>query len=62
MQNRLRIFRAMHEMTQETLAEKLKVTRQTVIAIEKGKFDPSLELAFRIANYFGVRIEDIFIP
>lgn len=50
----------MHDLTQETLADKLQVTRQTIIAIEKGKYDPSLELAFKIAETFKVKIEDIF--
>lgn len=60
MKNRLKVYRAMHNLTQEELAKKLGVTRQTIIAIEKGKYDPSLELAFKIARFFGVRIEDIF--
>lgn len=60
MQNRLKVLRAMHDLTQEELAKKLSVTRQTIIAIEKGKYDPSLELAFRLARFFEVRIEDIF--
>jgi putative transcriptional regulator len=60
MKNALKVYRAMHDLTQETLAEKLGVTRQTVLSIEKGKYDPSLELAFKIANLFKVRIEDIF--
>ncbi len=51
----------MHNLTQEELAKKLGVTRQTIIAIEKGKYDPSLELAFKIARFFKVKIEDIFI-
>jgi len=61
MKNRLKVYRAMYNLTQEELAKKVGVTRQTIIAIEKGKYDPSLELAFRIARFFGVRIEDIFI-
>jgi putative transcriptional regulator len=48
-------------LTQEALAEKLKVTRQTILAIEKGKYDPSLELAFKIAEVFDVKIEDVFL-
>jgi putative transcriptional regulator len=60
MKNTLKVYRAMHDLTQETLAEKLGVTRQTVLSIEKGKYDPSLGLAFKIANLFKVRIEDIF--
>ena len=61
MRNKLKIYRAMHDLTQENLAEKLEVTRQTIISIEKGKYDPSLRLAFKIAAFFGVKIEDIFI-
>jgi putative transcriptional regulator len=60
MNNRLKVFRAMHDLTQEALADQLRVTRQTVISIENGKYDPSLPLAFRIANLFNVKIEDIF--
>ena len=60
MKNQLKVFRAMHDLTQEALAEKLQVTRQTVLAIEKGKYDPSLELAFKMAEYFDAKIEDIF--
>ena len=60
MKNQLKVFRAMHDLTQETLAEKLNVTRQTILAIEKEKYDPSLELAFKIADIFNVKIEDIF--
>ena len=61
MNNKLKVFRAMHDLTQEALAEKLKVTRQTILAIEKGKYDPSLELAFKIAEVFDVKIEDVFL-
>jgi putative transcriptional regulator len=61
MKNRLKVFRAMHDLTQEALADQIKVTRQTVISIENGKYDPSLPLAFRIANLFNVKIEDVFI-
>lgn len=60
MKNRLKVYRAMHDLTQEQLAEKLKVSRQTVIAIESNKYLPSLPLAFRIAALFGVKIEDVF--
>jgi putative transcriptional regulator len=49
-----------NEMTQEQLAEKVGVTRQTIIAIEGGKYSPSLELAFRIARVFGVPLVDVF--
>ncbi len=61
MKNRIKVFRAMHDLTQEALAQDLGVTRQTILAIEKGKYDPSLELAFRIARYFGVSIDEIFV-
>ncbi|SHM81357.1 putative transcriptional regulator [Caldanaerovirga acetigignens] len=59
--NKIKVFRAMYDMTQEDLAKKLGITRQTVIALEKGKYYPSLELAFKIARVFGVGIEDVFI-
>ncbi|RLE73980.1 MAG: transcriptional regulator [Thermoprotei archaeon] len=61
MKNRLKVYRAMYNLSQEELAKKLGVTRQTIIAIEKGKYDPSLKLAFKIAKFFNVKIEDIFI-
>jgi len=51
----------MHDLTQEALAQELKVTRQTILAIEKGKYDPSLELAFKIARFFGVSVEEVFL-
>ena len=60
MKNRLKVFRAMHDLTQESLAQKLGVTRQTVVSIENGRYDPSIGLAFRIAKLFNVRIEDVF--
>ena len=60
MKNKLKVYRAMHDLIQEVLAEKLGITRQTVISIEKGKYDPSLELAFKIAGLFETKIEDIF--
>jgi putative transcriptional regulator len=59
--NRIREMRFFNdEMTQEQLAEKVGVTRQTIIAMEKGAYSPSLELAFRIARVFGVTLEEIF--
>jgi putative transcriptional regulator len=61
MKNRIKVFRAMHDLTQEALANELGVTRQTILAIEKGKYDPSLDLAFKIARYFKVSIDEIFI-
>ncbi|KAF5039833.1 helix-turn-helix protein [anaerobic digester metagenome] len=60
MRNRLRVYRTMTNLTQGELAEKLGITRQTVIAIEKERYDPSLELAFKLAKFFRVSIEDIF--
>jgi putative transcriptional regulator len=62
MKNRLRVLRAEQDWTQEQLAEKLGVTRQAIIAIEKEKYDPSLELAFRIAKIFQQPLETIFFP
>ena len=50
----------MYDLTQEALANKLGITRQTVISVEKGKYDPSLDLAFKMAKLFQVHIEDIF--
>lgn len=59
--NNIRKLRFEHdEMTQEQLAEKVGVTRQTIVAIEKEKYSPSLELAFRIARVFNRRLEDVF--
>lgn len=49
-----------HEMTQQELAGKVGVTRQTIVAIENGKYSPSLEVAFRIAYVFGTKLEDVF--
>ncbi len=62
MKNRLKELRQERGITQEELAEALGVTRQTIIAIEKGKYDPSLRLAFKIARFFGKKIEEIFEP
>jgi putative transcriptional regulator len=61
MKNKIKVFRAMHDLTQEALADQLHVTRQTIISIENGKYDPSLPLAFRIARLFNVKIEDVFL-
>ena len=60
MRNRLKVLRAEHDLTQAGLAERLEVSRQTIIAIEKGKFDPSLSLAFKLSRLFDRPIEDIF--
>ncbi len=62
MKNRMKEFRARYDLTQAQLAEKLDVSRQTVIALESGKYDPSLPLAFALARTFDCRIEDIFLP
>lgn len=62
MHNHLVALRAEHEWTQSDLARHLGVSRQTIISIEKGKYDPSLPLAFRIAAVFQCRIEDVFEP
>jgi len=60
-ENRIRRLRFDHnEMTQQDLAEKVGVTRQTINAIELGKYSPSLEVAFRIARVFGVPLEEVF--
>lgn len=60
MKNRLRELRATREWSQSDLAQKLEVSRQTVNALETGRYDPSLPLAFKIARLFSVSIEDIF--
>jgi putative transcriptional regulator len=60
MKNKIKVFRAMHDLTQEDLALAVGVTRQTILAIEKEKYIPSLDLAFRIARYFKVGVEEIF--
>jgi putative transcriptional regulator len=60
MKNRLKVLRAERDWTQAQLAGELSVSRQTVNAIEKGKYDPSLPLAFRIARLFDLKIEDVF--
>ncbi|MCW3172872.1 helix-turn-helix transcriptional regulator [Shewanella subflava] len=60
MKNRLKVLRAERDLTQAQLADLLNVSRQTINAIEKGKFDPSLPLAFKAARLFGLTIEDIF--
>ncbi len=60
MRNKIKVFRAMHDLTQEDLAQAIGVTRQTILAIEKGKYVPSLDLAFRISRRFSVNIEEVF--
>jgi len=61
MENRLRVLRAERNWSQQDLAERLEVSRQSVNAIETGKYDPSLPLAFRIAELFGLTIEEVFV-
>jgi len=58
--NKVRDLRATHDMTQQQLADRIELTRQTVIAIEGDKYSPSLETAFRIANVFAVPLEQVF--
>ena len=60
MKNRLKVLRAERDWTQAQLAKELEVSRQTVNAIEKGKFDPSLPLAFKVARLFNMAIEEVF--
>lgn len=60
MKNKLKIYRAIHNLTQEELGDAIGVTRQTVIAIESDKYLPSLGLAFKIARLFKVQVEDLF--
>ncbi|SPE24970.1 conserved hypothetical protein [Candidatus Sulfotelmatomonas gaucii] len=61
MKNRLKVLRAERDWSQGDLAQRLEVSRQSVNAIETGKFDPSLPLAFKLARLFGLRIEEIFL-
>ena len=62
MKNKIKLLRAERKITQEELAQILDVTRQTVIAIEREKYSPSLPLAFKIARFFEVSIESVFEP
>lgn len=62
MKNNLKVLRAERDFTQEQLAQALSVSRQTINAIEKGKYDPSLPLAFKISKVFDKAIEQIFTP
>lgn len=61
MKNRLRVLRAERKWSQQDLAQQLEVSRQSVNAIETGKYDPSLPLAFRIADVFDLAIEEVFL-
>jgi putative transcriptional regulator len=60
MENDLKVYRAMEDLTQGELAERVGVSRQAINSIETGKYDPSLELAFKLAEEFDCQIEDIF--
>jgi putative transcriptional regulator len=60
MRTKIKEFREKFGVTQETLAEKVGVTRQTILFLEKGKYNPSLRLAYRISQVFNVKVEDIF--
>lgn len=60
--NRLKVLRAERDWSQQDLAERLEVSRQSVNAIETGRYDPSLPLAFKIAATFGLAIEEVFQP
>lgn len=61
MKNKLKVYRAIHDLTQDGLAKKIGVARATVNAIEKGKYDPSLKLAFKMARFFEVNVEELFV-
>lgn len=60
MKNRLKVLRAERDWTQADVADRIGVTRQTIHAVEAGKYDPSLPLAYRLANLFEVTIEEVF--
>ena len=61
MQNRLEEFRAKMSWTQQELADRVQVSRQTIISLENGRYNPSITLAFRLARVFDVRIEELFL-
>lgn len=62
MNNKLKVLRAERDWTQADLADRVGVSRQTINVIESGKYDPSLPLAFRLAEVFGTTIEEVFFP
>ncbi len=62
MKNRLKVLRAENDWTQADLADRAGVARQTIIAIENGKYSPSLDLAFKFSRIFGKTVEEIFTP
>lgn len=61
MNNRIRNLREKHSFTQQDLADQLEVSRQTIISLENGKYNPSIMLAYRIAKLFGLTIEEVFL-
>jgi putative transcriptional regulator len=61
-ENNLSVYRKEHGFSQQALADLLGVSRQTIISLEKGRYDPSLPLAFKLSAVFGCKIEDLFIP
>ena len=61
MTNRIKELRARHDMTQSDLARKVGVRRETIVFLEKGKYNPSLKLAYDIAKVFGMKIEEVFV-
>ena len=61
MKNKIKVFRAIRGLRQEDLAREVSVSRQTIVAIETGKYDPSLDLAFKIARFFNVTVEEVFL-
>ena len=61
MKNRIKEFRAKYDLTQEDLAKKIGVRRETIVFLEKGKYNPSLKLAYDIAKVFGVKVDALFI-
>ncbi|HLS24013.1 MAG TPA: helix-turn-helix transcriptional regulator [Pseudogracilibacillus sp.] len=61
MKNRLEELRKTHGLTQEQLSKRVGVSRQSIVAIENGRYNPSLELAFKLAHVFNCKIEDIFL-
>jgi putative transcriptional regulator len=61
MKNTLKVWRAKKDITQDDLANEMEVTRQTINAIERGKYDPSIKLAFKMARFFECSIEDVFL-
>jgi len=61
MKNRVRELRKAYDLTQESLAKRVGVSRQSIVSIETGRYNPSLELAYKIARQFNLKIEDVFI-